>query len=445
MTIDAALAGRLATHARANLPAFGAWFADASLDGDHTLSGVVELRIADLTLSGCVLSGGPDNGRSHYRIVGGKGGWGKTIPRRSYSNDLGVSVATVIRDAAEAVGEVVELATTARLGPAFVRPEGTASRVLELVAPGNWYVGEDGVTRLGRRPSLALTIPGVTHGPVDLARGTVTLASDTIATILPGCVVDGLNVVDVEHEVSAEGGLRSTVWGSMGGQSSRRIAAHRALYDALDPGRKYRGTFAEYRVVTLSNERLNLQPVRVSTGMPDLRNVPIRYGVPGCKASTSLGARVLVCFADADPSRPFVAAFEEPGGGGFYPTTLELSAAGMGANAHVATVEATALLIVNAFVAAGPALAASQTAPGNVKTVATLADIAAALADPLFLAAFLTNLGNAIGAQGNPIPAPPYLNSWPPLFAAIGSALDSKLPNATGLLPSVGAKAIKAD
>lgn len=322
--MSASLNGILATSARVFLPAWGAWWVEIDLDGEHTLTGACTVVVADLTLVGTILSGGPENGRSHFRVVGGKGGWGQTISAKSYANDAGVKASTVLLDAADACGETILASTlpTTRPGPAWVRPADRASRVLELLAPHGWYVGEDGVTRIGARP--AGTLPaGVTHGPADLARGTVTLASESIATILPGLVVDGLTAVDVLHEVSSDG-LRSTVWGARGA-SSRTLQAFGAILEALDPDRKFRGQ-AEYRVTSRSGDRVALEPVRVSTGMPNLARVVARPGLPGCKGGAAIGSRVLVAFADSSPARPYVCGYEDADGAGFVPTTLVLDA-----------------------------------------------------------------------------------------------------------------------
>ena len=330
----ATLAGHRVTSARATIPAWGCWYADATVDGEHALSGSVTLQIADLTLVGTVLSGGIGKGRSFYRIVAGAGGWGRTISSESYATDDGVKALSVVRDAAAAVGETFDastLATTVRTGPAFARHEGPACHVLEILSPSRWYVGEDGITRIGRRPTTTLST-SVTHGPVDRARKTVTLAADSIAAILPGIVVDGMEAVDVLHEISAESGLRSTIWGAQASGTSRRIAALRAIFDQLDPARKFRG-FTEYRVGTQDGERFTLQPVRVSTGMPVLKRVPARPGVSGCKSTLALGSSVIVGFVDSDPSRPFIAQYEGAEGDGFAPSVTE--------------VEVTSLLKVN--------------------------------------------------------------------------------------------------
>ncbi len=328
MAMISALNGHRVTRARVTLPAWGCWYVEASIDSEAALVGAVTIVLADMTLKGTVLSGGSDKGRSHFRIVAGAGGWGETIPRRSYTSDAGVRLATVLGDAAAAAGETLDMSTvgtSARVGPAYARPEGPASRVLELLAPSSWYVGEDGLTRLGRRPLTALTAK-VSIASVDRGRAKVVLASDTIAGLVPGVVVEGIEALDVLHEIDADGGLRSTIWGSVdGGASSRGVSALRALLEQLDPARAFRGV-TEYRVVTLEGKRVNLQPVRVSTGMPDLRRVLARPGVPGAYGTAALGSRVLVGFVDSDESRPFVASFEDAEGEGFVPTDVSLDA-----------------------------------------------------------------------------------------------------------------------
>lgn len=323
----ATLAGHRATSARLTIPKWGASYADVVVDGDAVLSGRVDLVIADLIFKGAVLSGGPAKGHADYCVVAGAGGWGKILKKKSYANDAGVKVSTVLRDAAAEAGEAIDLSTVSasdRVGPAFVRPEGRASQVLEQLRPAGWYIGEDGVTRIGARPKTTLPA-GVSHGPVDLARGKVTLASDSIAKILPGLSVDGLEVVDVQHELSIASGLRSTVWGSRFGGSSRALESFRRVFEQLDPDRAFRGVY-EYRVVSLSGERLNLQPIRVSTGMPDLPRVPVRPGVAGAKSTLMPGTRVVVGFIDADGARPFVLGTEDPDGSGFKPLLTEIDA-----------------------------------------------------------------------------------------------------------------------
>lgn len=323
----ATLAGHRVTHARVHLPAWGIPWAEVSVDEEATLSGRASLVVADLTLSGTIMSGGAGpKGRSSFRLAGGAGSWGRTIPARSYANDAGVKVATVLADAANACGEALDLATVPAkvLGPAWARDEAPAGRVLEHIAPAGWHVAEDGTTKIGKRPAAKLTA-SVDIATIDRSRRVLTLAADAIASIVPGVVVEGIEAVDVLHEIAVGGNLRSTIWGAGIAETSRRLAAWRRIMEQLDPGRRFRGVF-EYRVVTQDGERINLQPIRVSTGMPDLQRVPVRPGVSGARADVALGSRVLVGFVDSDPARPCVLAFEDAEGDGFIPIKLEIDA-----------------------------------------------------------------------------------------------------------------------
>lgn len=318
------LAGHRVTSAHVTMPAWGIWYAEVSLDGEHVLSGPVELKIVDLVLRGTVIAGGPMKGRSSYRIIAGAGGWGKEIPAKGYASDAGVKVSTVLTDAAQEAGETLSINTSDRTGPGFSRDEGRASLVLESLAAGAWYVGEDGVTRLGRRAAtvLATSVPRVS--PVDLARRTVTVAPTSLASLVPGITIDGIEAVDVLHDITPDG-IRTTIYGARGANTSRRLSAWRALFDQLDPDRDYRAVW-EYRVVLQSGSRLELQPVLASSGMPMLRRVPMRPGVSGCKSQVALGSYVLVGFVNASRGRPVVLGFADADSEGFTPLLTEIDA-----------------------------------------------------------------------------------------------------------------------
>jgi hypothetical protein len=322
----ATLDGNRCTSASVTLPSYGVWWAEVGLDAEVSLSGAVTLVLADLTLTGTVMSGGPSKGRSRYRIAGGAGGWGTTVAAKGYADDAGVKRAKVIADAATAAGETFlnEETTPTRLGPSYARADGPASSVLHDTAPQAWYVDEAGVTRLGARTGAELAVTA-TRGPLDLAAGCQTVAATAIATILPGVIVDGNVATDVVHSVDADQGLRSTLYYAGVTSGARRLELWRELAEALDPRRRFRGV-TEYRVVTLDGERLNLQPVLTSVGMPDVQRVIARPGVAGCKAEVALGSRVGVAFMNSDPSRPYVCCYEDAEGEGFVPDVLDIDA-----------------------------------------------------------------------------------------------------------------------
>lgn len=105
----------------------------------------------------------------------------------------------------------------------------------------------------------------------------------------------------------------------------RLVRAFRTAVRESVPQLGYLGAY-EYRVAAESGDRRDLQVVERGLGLPDLVRVPARPGVAGAKAELSVGAMVLVSFANGDPTRPFVAFLEAPGGAGYLPITSTIDA-----------------------------------------------------------------------------------------------------------------------
>jgi hypothetical protein len=316
----ATLNGASVTRARVHVPAWGRWWADLDLAEAVTQSGAAALVVAGQAMAGTIVSGGAANGRAAYRVVGGAGGWGRTLPAKPYNDDGGVRLRTVLGDAAAEAGETLADAPATLLGPHYARGEGPASVVLNTLASQNWYVDFAGVTRIGQRAATtyAGTAPRVRVDP--LAR-VIDLAVDSIAGLAPGVQVDGMRpATDVEFNLDPKR-LTARVYYATA-PLTRSLEVQRQLLELLDPRARYRASF-EYRVVTQSGERLNLQPVYAASKMPDLANVPVRLA-PGVKAKHLLGSLVMVAFADADPSRPYVFAGDAADAPGWMPIELEL-------------------------------------------------------------------------------------------------------------------------
>jgi hypothetical protein len=143
-------------------------------------------------------------------------------------------------------------------------------------------------------------------------------ATDSVAGLLPGTATEYGTAADVEFSLTPDG-LRARLYAASA--PGRRARAWAQIIDAVIPGARFRGVF-EYRIVTQAGERLNLQPVRSRTDLPDLARVPVRAGVPGVKALHKPGAQVLVSFIDGDPSRPAVVGFDDPEQPGWMPLQL---------------------------------------------------------------------------------------------------------------------------
>lgn len=76
------------------------------------------------------------------------------------------------------------------------------------------------------------------------------------------------------------------------------IALVRLAYPALD----FLASYPARVVAQNADGTLELQPD--DARLPGLSNVPVRYGVPGIRATVAAGARVLLGFAAGDPSKP---------------------------------------------------------------------------------------------------------------------------------------------
>jgi len=318
----ASISDNACTHARVQIPSWGVWWADVTLVGEVELSGSVTLKLADAEFVGTIKRGGSANGKSSYRIAGGAGAWDTVVSARAYHNDLGVKRATIVADAATDAGETVDTSgLSGTVGAHYTRPQDTASRALDHASPKAWRVDSDGVTRFGARAALALQ----TDAPrvrVEPASGIVTLGTQEIAALLPGVTVDDVTAVDVLHELTPDHGLRTTLYGSPWGASRRSEALRRVVY-ALFPQLRWNGVY-EYRIGLVQNDRLALQPVLTSLGLPILEQVKVRPGMAGLKCTPTLGSLCLVSFVNSDPSRPVVVSFDDAESSGFGTDKLEI-------------------------------------------------------------------------------------------------------------------------
>jgi hypothetical protein len=197
----------------------------------------------------------------------------------AYANDAGVKLSTVIGDAARECGETLGAIPTGTTGPHFVRAEGPASACCTISPRARGTS-----TRPGSRSSVAAQASPTRAAPRGSPPSTsraepVDLAPTTIADLLPGVVVDGIEAVDVEHTSTRSCGRPSGARASRTrrGSRPRSSASSRPSprTSLLRPVGVPRGP---------AHGRTARAPgARVSSGMPDLRNVRVRPASPGCK------------------------------------------------------------------------------------------------------------------------------------------------------------------
>lgn len=301
----ATLADSTVTALTVHWPTWGLWWAEAAISDPAELTGVQALTVAGTAFSGAVVSGGAYNGRAAYRLVAGAGGVNKALPKKGYTDTAGVRLATVLGDAAREAGETLDTSgvVATRLGPNYARQAGeTLGDLLQRHFPAGWYADTDGTIRIGTRDATTYegTAPRVRVNP---AHAVIDLAVDSLEGLAPGVQVDGqAPATDLQIDLTPD---RLTVRVYAGKRTTRRLDAYRRIMRAAFPSLAYAGAW-EYRVITASGGKANLQPVRVASAMPDIRNATVRQGAYGLVDTIPPGELVLVVFADNDPSRPQV-------------------------------------------------------------------------------------------------------------------------------------------
>ena len=134
MTAFAQLSGVPITRLRLVVPALGLWHVDADLATATDVSGSQTLVLSGSNWTCAVVRAVDFAGVRSVRLVGGAGGWRKTVPALQYASPAGVPTATVLGDAASLGGEmppVIDPSVPATLGTNYVRQAGPASLVLQ--------------------------------------------------------------------------------------------------------------------------------------------------------------------------------------------------------------------------------------------------------------------------------------------------------------------------
>lgn len=207
-----------ATEVEIRIPQIGIWDADVKLSDvpSGTVFTDITLVLAGLVLVGRVYRGATWHGSYHARIVGGKGGWMTPLPAKGYRSLTSVKASLVLRDAAKAVNEHVEITSDDDwgLGSHWTRIAQPAGRVLnQLGRP--WFMREDGVTVIRERETgtIGAQFDAISADP---ARGHYTIATESPEAFMPGKRVfgptlDEMTIRAVVHR-SAGSEVRTELW-----------------------------------------------------------------------------------------------------------------------------------------------------------------------------------------------------------------------------------------
>lgn len=317
---------------RVTIGAAGPWIADVMTADDSAIVGTstaagavgVTLRIGDLVLVGAVMRDQAFAGTRGLLLVGGAGGWGKTVPPQAYHNPAGIPLALPLGDVAAVAGETIdpaELAAGALLGPDFVREGAPASRVLEQLVGPAWWVAADGVTHVQPRPQSTIESPFLVEH-YDGATGRLLASTEAIADWTPGAVVGApwlpaaRVLSSVTIDARPDGALRvealtapvAAPGPAAPGDRVRDLL--RALIRAELSDLTFRALW-EYAVARAYADDagtpvIDALPVANAEILPPIVACPIRPAIGGAVVELVEGARVVVGFINADPKRPAV-------------------------------------------------------------------------------------------------------------------------------------------
>ena len=171
-------------------PRWGAWSADVVLSSSADLPEVAApLVIGDLVFTGTVFREASFAASRSARIIGGSGGWPKSVPAQDYRG-TSVMASTVLRDAAAAVGERIVMGAQDTNLRRFTREAAPAQRVLRQVAGSSWWIAPDGTTHIGTRPSIAVKGDFVVIAWSGKF-GKFEIATETLAEWIPGNTFEG--------------------------------------------------------------------------------------------------------------------------------------------------------------------------------------------------------------------------------------------------------------
>lgn len=384
MSVDVKLSGRRVIDAKITLAWRGVWSADLVLDLDSVAdmpSGAASLTIGDAAYA-CVVDprgSGTFVSFATARVVGGMGGWDKSVPAQDFVSPLGLLTSDVVYSAtAGLVSETVLDSGPASFGARFSRSAGPASRIFQ---DRQWYVDPaTGVTFVADWPSSTLTADTtiLSYDPISQV---VETASDTL--IYPGTVLSGdsrlngqtLIVRDVEQRYTREG-TSALLWCSPVAVSRLSSAMQNMVREFAQVA--YLKTYL-YRFVLTVPGGMALQAI--TPGAPDLNPIEQWTGLAGATADLFLGTQMVVGFVDQQT--PYIISFS--------PMTSTPLTAPTGITLGVDVANPAQLLATKSLVDALDTFCTSLTAP-PVTTVGQIVAAAVALKTSIELPGITTTI-----------------------------------------------------
>jgi hypothetical protein len=301
--------------AELRIPRIGAWDADVNVPREGGAvalpPGPVVISVGTLTWAGFVRRSGENKGTLSARIVGGMGGLSRTLLPRAYQ---GVPVRIPLTDLLAEVGERLSptsdpaiLGTVLQKWNRAAGPAGIALASLLAASGAAWRVLPDGSIWVGRDlwlPSKLVDYVYVEQAP---NAGALEIVAAT-PSVYPGELFEMRRVSVVTHRFDGSR-VRTRILFEEDAKEDRLKSGLLAMVRSAFPKIDFLASYWCRVVAQNPDGTLELFPDN-PLQIAGLSNVPIRYGVPGVKATVAPGARVLLGFAGGDPSQPFATVWE---------------------------------------------------------------------------------------------------------------------------------------
>ena len=217
MTLYCSVGGKRVFAAGIDIPWRGIWTADLLLPEELPAAlraGKLTLVIAGLSLVGTIVRGADFEGDFKARMVGGAGGWRRTIAARAYQSAAGLRLGPILKDAAREAGEEIVVSEDRVVGQFFIRAKDIASRTLDALYP-DWWVDTAGRAQIAARaePVVATAFDLLSFDP---ARGRYEIATEHPESFAPGAKFTSPTTAQAQaslvcHRLT-EGKLRTVVY-----------------------------------------------------------------------------------------------------------------------------------------------------------------------------------------------------------------------------------------
>lgn len=305
-----------------DIPWVGVWVANVELDAEVILPLVPMLAnetpavliVGDQTLIGTIDPKGSSTfgDKASARVVGGRNGWGKTVPALHFNNPGGALLSSlVIATTGVSVGEAAVDPSPILLGENYARIEGPASSVF---GARDWFVDlTTGTAIVASWPTLPANPLTTSVLDFDMGDKRAVLSSDSI--VLPGTILADTRfngktyTVRSTRQIFDGSGNSCEAWcgDATGDRLVTVIGNIVSSFGALAGMKTYL-----YRFVSGPSEgKLILQGI--TPGAPDLNPIDQWTGVSGIQSRILPATEIVVGFAGGDVTQPFIVSYSPLG------------------------------------------------------------------------------------------------------------------------------------